>query len=185
MITIPNWMFLSTFEALRSKIVSNYFIETLIHNGRGVFGSDFGSCSFTLRKQYNPVKNGVYKRLFDKQGSVASNEELEQRFHNSNFYYAKSAEFEKIPGMAIAYWIGKALLNTFNNSNFIQEVTISDSQNITGNNDRFLRLFWESSSLSVSTFEKWRFYAKGGGFRRWRGNLDSIVDWSEETIKHY
>ncbi len=71
MLTIPNWMFLSSFEDLRKFILETTFLESLVHNGRGVFGSEFGSCSFVIRKQVYQDRLGVFKRLFDKQGSVS------------------------------------------------------------------------------------------------------------------
>lgn len=114
MLTIPNWMFLSSFEYLRKSILEKTFLESLVHNGRGVFGSDFGSCSFVIRKQIYENRLGVFKRLFDKQGSVSSNEELEQRFFNSSNYYTKPADFGKIPGSAIAYWISSKEINVYN-----------------------------------------------------------------------
>ena len=126
MITIPNWMFLSSFEDLRRKITNNYFIESLIHNGRGVFGSDFGSCSFILKKQSCKDTYGLFKRLFERQGSVASNEELEHRFCNSASYYAKSADFDRIPGSAIAYWASQTVINAFPKFPTLETQTISD-----------------------------------------------------------
>jgi type I restriction-modification system DNA methylase subunit len=70
MVTIPNWMFLSSFEDSRSWLFSAAAIETFSHNGRGVFGSDFGSCAFTFRNQVLPDYKGRYKRLFERAGSV-------------------------------------------------------------------------------------------------------------------
>ena len=185
MITIPNWMFLSSFEDLRRKITNNYFIESLIHNGRGVFGSDFGSCSFILKKQSCKDTYGLFKRLFERQGSVASNEELEHRFCNSASYYAKSADFDRIPGSAIAYWASQTVINAFPKFPTLETQTISDGQNKTGKNDRFVRYFWEVSNLKVSTSSRYRFYAKGGEFRRWYGNTENVVNWSEEARTHY
>ncbi|MEA5471425.1 BREX-1 system adenine-specific DNA-methyltransferase PglX, partial [Spirulina sp. 06S082] len=108
MLTIPNWMFLSSFEDIRKYILENTFLESLVHNGRGIFGSDFGSCSFTICNRKNSQGVGTFKRLFDKQGSVASIEELRERFldiENYPNFYTKPADFAKIPGSAIAYWV--------------------------------------------------------------------------------
>ena len=67
----------------------------------------------------------------------------------------------------------------------LENITISDGQNVTGNNDKFVRFFWEVDGNDIGTKRKWFFYAKGGGFRKWSGNLDCLVDWSEEARKHY
>ena len=185
MITIPNWMFLSSFKELRRSIVKNYYLKNLIHNGRGVFGSDFGSCSFIIEKRQNREEQGVFKRLFEKQGSVSSPEELEKKFHTSHNHYANPHNFSKLPSSQIAYWARDRMLTIFEKTTFIQKITISDSQNITGKNDKFVRLFWEINKYDIGTSNTWRFYAKGGGFRKWRGNLESVVNWSKEAVKHY
>ena len=203
MITIPNWMFLSSFEDLRNKIVKNYFIETLVHNGRGVFGSDFGSCSFTLRKQASKDTYGTFKRLFESQGSVAGNEELEQRFHDSSFHYAKSSDFEKIPGSAIAYWASRKVLDAFDTGISLSELATPKIGMRTGDNDRFIRRWFE---ISISDFNfhseksedalissnKWFPYQKGGEYRKWHGNKEYVVVWlnngheiKENTRKKY
>lgn len=77
MITIPNWMFLSSFEEMRKPLFVNQTIDSFIHNGRGIFGSDFGSCSFVLRNASIPAYRGVFRRLFDHAGSVSGAGELE------------------------------------------------------------------------------------------------------------
>jgi len=104
MITIPNWMFLSSFDELRDDILGRGTIDTFIHNGRGVFGSDFGSCSFVVRHHCNDLFSGSYRRLFEKQGNVAANEELEQRFFTAATYIARQSDFRSIPGQPIAAW---------------------------------------------------------------------------------
>ena len=121
MLTIPNWMFLSSFEDVRKLILKNYFLESLVHNGRGVFGSDFGSCSFTIRNRRSVDELGIFKRLFDKQGSVASNEELEQRFFTAKSFYTNPQDFGKIPSSAIAYWVSDRGLEIFDkNPNLVK-----------------------------------------------------------------
>ena len=80
MITIPNWMFLPSFEKTRLAILSKHVVDSLIHNGRGVFGSDFGTCAFVIRSLDAPDYQGVFRRLYSKPGSVATNEELQRVF---------------------------------------------------------------------------------------------------------
>ncbi len=101
-----------------------------------------------------------------------------------NFYRASAADFKKIPGSPIAYWVSENIRNTFKNSP-LKKITISDGQNKTGNNAKFVREHWEISMQSIGIKKRWFFYAKGGGFRRWYGNIDEVVDWSEEARIHY
>jgi len=65
-------MFLSSFDAVRQTLFDKHTIGTFLHNGRGLFGSDFGSCSFTIRNSAMPAYKGIVRRLFDKGCSVAS-----------------------------------------------------------------------------------------------------------------
>lgn len=184
MITIPNWMFLASFEEFRDWLFDQAAIETFSHNGRGVFGSDFGSCAFTFRHQALPDYRGRYKRLFEKQGSVASNEELEVRFPTSKTFESSTIELKKIPGAPIAYWVSATAIRYFSDRKVV-DLTISDGQNKTGDNGRFVRLWWEIKNDDLGVGRKWLSYAKGGDFRRWFGNLDYVIDWSEPARKHY
>ena len=113
MITIPNWMFLSSFNQLRNTIFRSAPITSLVHNGRGVWGSDFGSCSYVLMRSFPCGFNGRFLRLFDKQGSVASNEELERRFHTNPRFSTSNIEFKKIPGSPVAYWVSERVREVF------------------------------------------------------------------------
>lgn len=112
MITIPNWMFLSSFGQFRESLNRRYAIDSLIHNGRGVWGSDFGSCSLVIRKLRFPDYGGSYRRLFETQGSVATNEELRERFFSAKTYLKSPKEFAKIPSSPIAYWGVRAFLHS-------------------------------------------------------------------------
>ncbi|QHG20798.1 BREX-1 system adenine-specific DNA-methyltransferase PglX [Nostoc sp. ATCC 53789] len=191
MLTIPNWMFLSSFEDLRKFILETTFLESLVHNGRGVFGSDFGSCSFVIRKKVYQDGLGVFKRLFDKQGSVASNEELEQRYFNTSNFDTKPADFAKIPGSAIAYWLSEKLLNIFENAESLGNVFESKQGLSTANNDRFLRLWFEvdlnnfgfglcSREEAKKSKKRWFPYNKGGEFRKWYGNQEFVINWNND-----
>lgn len=93
MITIPNWMFLSSFADFRAWLFQMSMIGSLSHNGRGVFGSDFGSCAFVLHNSPVIQYKATYKRLFEKIGSVAANDELSCRFQMVGNYEVRIADF--------------------------------------------------------------------------------------------
>ena len=191
MITIPNWMFLSSFEGLRDILLSTSFVESMVHNGRGVFGSDFGSCSFTIRKSPNKDKAGTYKRLFDKHVNVATNEELEKRFFERSPHYAKSSDFEKIPGSPIAYWVSERVLEAFDTSALLRDLATPRQGLATAQNDRFLRIWYETNHGQIGfglhnradaqeSGAKWFPYNKGGDFRKWYGNQEFVVNWQND-----
>ena len=188
MINIPNWMFLSSFEELRKSLFETQTIDTFVHNGRGVFGSDFGSCAFVIRRAHLPTYRGSYRRLFEKQGSVASNEELEQRFHLASTYTPSNADFAKIPGSPVAYWMGQGLLKAFQVLNPLSSYADARQGLITGDNNRFVRFWAEISFFTIyigaarpeeasKSQKKWFPYNKGGDFRKWFGNNAMVVNW--------
>lgn len=191
MITIPNWMFLSSYEDLREWLFEKTNLQTMSHNGRGVFGSDFGSCAFIFQKA--PLLNykGAYKRLFEKQGSVSSNEELDNTFKLSKCFYASVSDFRKIPGGPIAYWVSNTLRKAFTEAKCLKDIGEPRLGMATGNNDVYLRLWYEISfhrmGISCDSREsalltkcKWFPYNKGGQFRRWYGNNEFVVNWEND-----
>jgi len=191
MITIPNWMFLSSFDELRDDMLGRGTIDTFIHNGRGVFGSDFGSCSFVVRNHCIDLFSGSYRRLFEKQGSVADNEELEQRFFTAATYIARQSDFRSIPGQPIAYWISKRMQQCFQDGMPLGEIAEPRQGMATADNNRFLRRWQEVSYVRVGFRHpnretaresrlKWFPYNKGGVFRRWFGNSEWLVNWEDD-----
>ena len=191
MITIPNWMFLSTFEGLRQWLFREAAIDTFCHNGRGVFGSDFGSCAFTFRHQALADYKGCFKRLFARSGSVASNEELNNRFGNAVPFVASAADFHKIPGSPVAYWISDKIRDIFAASRLMGEVVEAKQGLATADNDRFLRRWHEVDCRSIGfcmanrieakqSNRKWFPHQKGGDFRKWYGNHEFVVNWQND-----
>jgi SAM-dependent methyltransferase len=191
MINIPNWMFLSSFADVRTALLDKSTVDTFIHNGRGVFGSDFGSCAFVFRTVHLPAYRGSYRKLFDKQGSVASNEELCARFFTAKTYTPKNIDFEKIPGSPIAYWATAKAIDTFRLFPPMSEMATPRAGMITSDNSLFVRLWHEVSidntGFGVSSREeakasgkKWFPYQKGGPFRKWFGNCEHVVNWRND-----
>lgn len=118
----------------------------------------------------------------------SSDEKEKGFFKPENRYEAKQDDFEKIPGNPIAYWVSEKIKKVFDNTNFI-EYSISDGKNVTSDNDKFVRNIWEVDSTKIRTdlnsVYKWIEYSKGGSFRRWSGNIEHIIDWSEKTRNFY
>jgi hypothetical protein len=185
MINIPNWMFLASFEELRKALFDSQTIDTFVHNGRGVFGSDFGSCAFVMRKSHLPDYRGSYRRLFEKQGSVASNEELEQRFHTATNHTPSNADFAKIPGIPVAYWVSEAFRRAFETLPTAEQFFFSDGLTKTGNNEKYLRFHWEVDCCNATDNSRYRFCVKGGPAVRYFGNNDTLVDWTRAAREHY
>jgi type II restriction/modification system DNA methylase subunit YeeA len=190
MITIPNWMFLSSFEKLRNIILEIAPITSLVDNGRGLWGSDFGSCAFVLYQSSPSRQIGRFLRLFDKQGSVTSSKELERRFFSSPRFSCSNDSFMEIPGIPLAYWLGDAVRRLFLSQASLGEMCNARVGLMTSDNDLFLRRWWEVSSsetlLSAINSEaaqesnkRWFPHNKGGDFRKWWGNQEYLVDWQD------
>ena len=92
--------------------------------------------------------------------------------------------FLKIPGSPLAYWLSDNVINCFNHKT-IKEVSISDGQTKTGDNNRYLRFLWEISANDLGINQKWVKHPKGGAYRRWYGNIEWVVDWSPEARAFY
>ena len=186
MITIPNWMFLSSFDQLRNTIFRSAPITSLVHNGRGVWGSDFGSCSYVLMRSSPCGFNGRFLRLFDKQGSVASNKELERRFHTNPRFSTSNVEFKKIPGSPVAYWVSSAFRRPFSEFDCLEDLALFRQGMSTTAADRFEREWAEIDCRLLNTERTepllendppayWYPFNKGGAKRRWYGNLATVV----------
>ena len=194
MINIPVWMFLTSYEKLRDSILRNNSVLSMVHPGRGIFGSDFGTTAFTVSKRKINGYKGCYRRLFSKQGEVESPEIREQRFFECRgVFFANQEDYLKIPGHPIAYWVSKKLLTAFTNGNRLGNIADSKQGIATADNNKYLRLWYEVSVKNVKfdaktheeaslCSEKWYPYNKGGEFRKWYGNNDFIVNWCNDGI---
>lgn len=199
MITIQNWMFISSFEKLRTELLNSSSVDSLIHNGRGVWGSDFGSCMFVMTgNTYGAQHVGAYKRLFTKHGSVTTGEDLKDRFFDSSTYLVSIGSLSKVPGIPFAYWLSETYRDAFVKGELLGLKSKTAVGLNTGDNARFLRS-WNEVSISEINFsaksfadaleskKTWFPYAKGGATRKWYGNTDLVVNWTNDgkDIKEY
>jgi eco57I restriction endonuclease len=184
MINIPVWMFLSSYERLREILITQNTFTNMAHFGRGVFGSDFGTTAFVIAKAHINGYKGTYCRLFEKQGAVDSVETKEKWFlEGMGRFVADQSIFVKIPGVPVAYWASQSIMKAFDNE-FISSYAISNGQNITGNNNIYLRLFWEVDYRNIKN-EYWAKCARGGGYRKYYGNDDNLILWTPKARQHY
>ena len=194
MLNIPVWMFLSSYEKLRHSLLENQTLVNMVHPGRGIFGSDFGTTTFVILNKHIKGYNGHYRRLFDKQGEVESVEQREQRFFEKRgVYFSSQDNFSKIPGSPVAYWASRNVIECFEQNKIIDEVAFPRQGLATGNNDEYLRLWPEvkesetsRSSCSIGDFfnsgKKYIPYNKGGAYRKWYANLEWVIRFDED---HY
>lgn len=185
MITQHTWMFLSSFEKLRVRLL-NTDIVNMVHLGTRAFeeigGEVVQTTSFVMRKSHIPIYRGMYIRLINEITRSAK----ECKFLNkSHCFIAAQQDFSKIPGRPIVYTLSDKMFRTFENTCVD---TISDSKcgMNTGDNDSFIRFWFEINYLlfnskcsSVPEFHstecKYAVYNKGGMYRKWYGNLDYVI----------
>ena len=188
MINIPVWMFLSSYEKLRNNILRQNSYVNMLHFGRGVFGSDFGTTAFVIGKKHINNYLASYRRLFEKQGAVDSVDVKEKWFFECRGeHVAKQENFAKIPGAPVAYWVSENMLNAFVVGRILKEIANSRVGLQTSDNARFLRLwfecgnniFYDCDSLIASKKSNKKYYPhnKGGAYRKWYGNEEYVIDY--------
>lgn len=175
MINIPVWMSIASYANLRKKLINNYILFNMLHLGRGVFGSDFGTTAFVFQNNWIEHYKGTYKRLFEKQGAVESESIKHQRFlkNKCKTYTTDQSLYRMLPNTLIAYNASQPFVDAFLTGKNISTYAKVFEGLKTRDKERFLRLWFEVSDC------KWKPYAKGGLFRRWYGNTDYVVKWGE------
>ena len=186
MINIPVWMFITSYEQLRKEIITQRTIIDLLHPGRGIFGSDFGSVSFVIRSKLIRNYKAVYNRLFNEPVEVKSPEIREQQFlSGKGTFLAKQETFLQIPGCPISYWVSDSIYRAFVNMPSLGEIGATKTGMTTGDNNRFLRLWYEIAKDKVGS--KYEFYSKGSDFRRWYCSVSNVILWENngDEVKNF
>jgi hypothetical protein len=210
MINMHSWMFLSSFEKLRRSLLENEHIDSLLHLGPRTFdelsGEVVQNAAFVVSKTSTQsvsnygTNSGTYYRLVD--GKNCSDKErmfLEaQTKHTKDVVYpnVEQKNFENIPGFSLGYWVNENTINIFKNTPSLHSVSKARLGQNTGDNERFLKSWYEISFGSIG-FNlpddyngfgyKWIPYTKGGLLRRWYGPSDTVVNWANdgEEVKDY
>ncbi|NEY21525.1 BREX-1 system adenine-specific DNA-methyltransferase PglX [Bacillus ginsengihumi] len=188
------WMFISSYEKLRQKIINDRTISSLVQlEYSGFDGATVPICTFTLRN-YRSKLNGEYVRLSDFRG--AENQPiktLEAVQHPSVSYrYTFDQEnFSKIPGSPIAYWISKEVVRIFDETESMGSIIEAKQGCATANNNKYLRMWFEcnyedigfnlsSRKEAKDSGKTWFPYNKGGAYRKWYGNQEYVINWKND-----
>ena len=190
MITQHSWMFLSSFEKLRTKLLS-VDIVNMAHLGARAFeeigGEVVQTTSFVFRKSHITDYKGEYCRLIE----PTSQQGKEDMFLScENRYTADQSNFLKIPGSPVAYWLTSTFIKNFLrksvNDEFIPKFGMS-----TGDGERFIRFWYEikydkfdcqsrNADDAKSKNYPWVAVDKGGTYRKWYGNQNYAVWWKDD-----
>ena len=189
MITMESWMFLSSFEKMRQKIVNTHTIVNMVHmpylgKGGTSLGINFGTAAVIFNKCYCRNYNSQFDYICyyetDENGVPFAFPTVNERYKA-----AKATDFSKIPGSPVAYWASEAMLSIFAECDRMGAFAEGRKGLVTGNDDLYLKLWHEVCMDNFSVFggydnTKWKPCNKGGNYRKWYGNNDYIVNWGTE-----
>ena len=193
MITQHAFMFLSSYENLRRKLMLKTTVN-MAHLGARAFdeigGEVVQTTAFVMTGHIKDYK-GTYARLVD---TVGENEKRDLFLSGEKRYAAKQENFSKIPGMPVAYWVSEKIFNAYVNYPALGKIAAPRKGNSTSDNNRFLRLWHEvdnhKMNLHATTIDKeesktkrWYPYNKGGGYRKWYGFNEYLVDWYDDAAE--
>ena len=193
-ITTSSWMFLSSFEKFRTYVLNNFDFDSLVDFGSELFDGKVGHNLIVawVNRNSRTHKKMTAIRLVDYCYS-RRNEKESEFFNPANRYIADAENFAKIPGNPVAYWVSEKMLKAFEVGRPINDVSQPRQGLATADNNRFLRL-WHEIAIDKCGFNlsqdeakesgmKWFPYNKGGGFRKWYGNNDYVVNWENDGFE--
>lgn len=192
MVNMHSWMFLASYEKLRKTIGTARTIVTMAHLGTRAFEAIAGevvqTTTFVIRNCYVHGFKGTFSRLID----APTQQAKEELFLSKNSQYVVGQDvFSKIPGTPIAYWLSNAVVNNFDSMKTIGDYGNGRIGLVTGDTGRFIR-FWHEVSVnrigfgiknndeSIASGRRWFPIHNGGEYRKWYGNLDSVVNWEND-----
>jgi hypothetical protein len=201
MINQHSWMFLSSYEKLRKKIITQKTISSMVHLGARAFeeigGEIVQSTAFVMRNTTNQHLKGEYVRLVE----IADSKEKELSLRRAvqepdiGYRFSKGSEsFAEIPGSPIAYWVSDKVIEIFKTNYQLIEFAEPKAGLQTGENEKFLRYWTEvdinkigfnikNSATALESKLKWFPYNKGGSYRKWYGNNEYVVNWENDGFE--
>ena len=197
MVTMQSWMFLSSYEAMREKLLQDRTIQTMAHLGARAFpeisGEVVQTTAFVMQGKHLEGFKPVFFRLVN---TEQNKKEIELKAGLNRFDSTVQDDFKKIPGSPVAYWVKDKIRGTFKKFPILKKEGDTRQGMATSDNNRFLRMWYEvnrldlisncSSSQDAKDLNPtWVPYNKGGGYRKWYGNQDYVIKWKnsgEEVI---
>ena len=193
MITQHAWMFLSSYENLRKKLMMKTTVN-MAHLGARAFdeiGGEVVQTTAFVNTGHIADYKGTYARLVD---VVGEKEKRELFLSGEKRYAAKQENFSKIPDMPVAYWVSENAFKVFDISKNFESYATTRAGMITGNNNLFIRLWHEVDNHKMnlqatsidneeSKAKRWYPYNKGGGYRKWYGFNEYLVDWYDDAAE--
>lgn len=186
-VTTTSWMYLKNFDKIRKYLLDNISITSLV---------DFGTELFDGKVGHNPIVSWTMQKNMDFNDFIAiklsefcysrRNEKRKEFFNEENRFFINQKDILKISGYPLAYWIDNQMIEDIKIGFSIEKISdFTGGQHKTADNDKYLRFFWEIENTKFGEGKKWIYYAKGGEYRKYYGNLEYVVDWSPEALYFY
>ena len=198
MVTMQSWMFLSSYEAMREKLLQYRTIQTMAHLGARAFpeisGEVVQTTAFVMQGEHLDGFKPVFFRLVD---TTQDSKEVELKAGLNRFDSTIQDDFKKIPGSPVAYWVSPSVLKCFAENTCLSSFAVAKSGQNTGDNNRFIKLWSEVNNNKIGfnyttlaeteNGHKFYPYNKGGEYRKWYGNFEYVINWENNgrEIKEY
>ena len=196
-VTMQSWMFLSSYERLRTRLQRDTSLVAMLHMDNMVMRIAFGTSATVWQIGGDPWRSGRYTfvELADLAGEVPRawppRNDRTAIAGGDGFFTVRQADFAAIPGSPIVYWLSEKMRAAFSAGVPLGDISKPLVGLRTGDNNRFMRHWWEVSSdrsafacgslqAAVGTGARWFPYNKGGAFRRWYGNHEFVVNWEQD-----
>jgi len=185
MVTMQSWMFLSSYEKMRNRLLNEVTIDCMVHMANMVMGIAFGTAATVWHKLHKPDFKGHFSYVYY-EDLTDENKPFEFPVKNERLATASAVDFQKIPGSPIAYWVLGKMRDIFIRSKSIKDIADVKHGLSTGKNEAVVRLWSEVSYIdfglgfnsrdeALESNKKWFPYNKGGNFRKWYGNCEFIL----------
>ncbi|WP_180095162.1 MULTISPECIES: BREX-1 system adenine-specific DNA-methyltransferase PglX [unclassified Acinetobacter] len=192
------WMFISSYEQMRSKLITDATIQSLIQLEYNAFEpACVPVCAFIVGKSHIANFVGGYIKLSEFKGHENQAPKTIEAINNPDcgwFFSAKPDDFKKIPGSPVAYWVSDKIVDAFTFGKPLKEYADARQGLATADNNLYLKL-WNELNINQIYFEatdatkaiqsgrKWFPHSKGGGFRRWYGNNEWVINWENDGFE--
>ena len=194
MVTMQSWMFLSSFQKMRERMLREKTITTMAQIGYNSFPSMNSKVAQATVFSLGNLRVGNFSGTFINLNSGPQSADKKAVFlaRDSEIHFNVAAdEFKKIPGSPVAYWVSARVRAVFEEGTLLGKLVDAKQGLATANNDQFLRLWYEvdhgkcsydskSRDAAAQSGKKWFPYNKGGEFRKWYGNQNHLVNWEND-----
>jgi len=194
LVTMQSWMFLSSFQQMRERLLREKTISTMTQIGFNSFPSLNSKIAmatvFSLMNRHIAGYRSAFMNLNQAAQSADKRAVFLERDARNRFEVSAD-DFNKVPGSPIAYWVSDRFREVFTTSPQLGSLAKPRQGLATSDNNRFLRQWFEPSvgqigfgktSLEEASESECRWFPcqKGGPIRKWYGNHDFVVNWEDD-----